>query len=310
MTDEIAECYRLLEVEPGAPLDVVKSARRDLLKIWHPDRFPNDPRFQRRATEKAKAINEAYQKLTAYLSGNYRESRASAGTRAAEEAARQANEAAEAKAHEEARRGEEARRRAEQHARQEQDWRTTSSLNQEAAPPPVAPSACIPPKPKREAGKLPTWCWPVLLAGGLLYILVIKPQLQYGDWKYPFWPELRRIQFMAERGEAWAQFQLAWRYFKGEGVVQNWPKAAEWYAKAAQEGHAAAQNNLGVMYQNCQAVPRDYVEAYKWYCLAAAQGDTDAVTNRDNLLRFLSPEQFVEGQRAAAAFVPRKPGAH
>lgn len=54
------------------------------------------------------------------------------------------------------------------------------------------------------------------------------------------------------------------------------------------------------MYNNGQAVRRDDVEAYKWYCLAAAQGNTHAVTNRDNLLRSLTPEQIAEGQRLAA----------
>ncbi len=46
----------------------MKQAYRELLKVWHPDRFP-DAKFQKRATEKTKALNEGYQKITAYLSG-------------------------------------------------------------------------------------------------------------------------------------------------------------------------------------------------------------------------------------------------
>jgi TPR repeat protein len=55
------------------------------------------------------------------------------------------------------------------------------------------------------------------------------------------------------------------------------------------------------MYQIGRGVPRDDVEAYKWYCLAAAQGNNGiAMTNRDNLLRSLTPDQIAEGQRRAA----------
>src|SRR6266581_4444156 len=102
MTEEIRESYRLLELEAGASLEAVKAGYRELIKIWHPDRFPNDPKFQKRATEKTKALNEAYQQILAYLSGNTTESRASAKARAAEETAKRAEEEAQAKARERA----------------------------------------------------------------------------------------------------------------------------------------------------------------------------------------------------------------
>jgi hypothetical protein len=66
MKNDIGECYHLFELEPGATPEAVKQAYRDLLKVWHPDRFP-DPKLQRRATEKTKALNEAYLKLSAHL---------------------------------------------------------------------------------------------------------------------------------------------------------------------------------------------------------------------------------------------------
>src|SRR5438093_11041724 len=101
MTEEIAQFYRILELEPGASPEAVKQAYRDLVKIWHPDRFPNDPKFQKRANEKTKAINEAYRKILAYQSGNSSYSRARPSeeegrTRASAEAdaARRASEAA------------------------------------------------------------------------------------------------------------------------------------------------------------------------------------------------------------------------
>jgi len=55
--------YEILGLEPGATPDKVKQAYRDLAKVWHPDRFLNDPRLQKKAEEKLKEINQAYEKL-------------------------------------------------------------------------------------------------------------------------------------------------------------------------------------------------------------------------------------------------------
>jgi phage baseplate assembly protein gpV len=55
--------YHVLGVEPGASLEEVKEAHRDLVKVWHPDRFADDPRLQRKAQEKLKDINQAYEQI-------------------------------------------------------------------------------------------------------------------------------------------------------------------------------------------------------------------------------------------------------
>jgi len=57
-----ADC-RTLEVEPGASIEEIRQAYRDQTKIWHPDRFSNDIRLQKKAEEKIKQINLAYQRL-------------------------------------------------------------------------------------------------------------------------------------------------------------------------------------------------------------------------------------------------------
>jgi len=98
MTDEIRESYRLLELEPGASRKAVKTAYRELVKIWHPDRFPDDPPLQGRASEKTKALNEAYRKIATYLAGDYIKSHPRANARAAEEAAQLAGEQARVRA--------------------------------------------------------------------------------------------------------------------------------------------------------------------------------------------------------------------
>ena len=55
--------YRVLGLEPGVSLEELKQAHRDLVKVWHPDRFADDPRLQRKAQEKLKEINEAYEQV-------------------------------------------------------------------------------------------------------------------------------------------------------------------------------------------------------------------------------------------------------
>jgi hypothetical protein len=70
MTSEINRCYRALELESGASLEQVKQAWRDLVKVWHPDRFPNDAKLQRKAQERLKDINCAYEILEQYLTSS------------------------------------------------------------------------------------------------------------------------------------------------------------------------------------------------------------------------------------------------
>ena len=64
MSAELSKCYQLLGVSPGVSAQELKTAHRDMAKVWHPDRFSHDPRLQQKAQEKLKQINEAYDQLT------------------------------------------------------------------------------------------------------------------------------------------------------------------------------------------------------------------------------------------------------
>jgi len=55
--------YRVLGLEPGVSLEELKQTHKDLVKVWHPDRFADDPRLQQRAQEKLKEINAAYEQV-------------------------------------------------------------------------------------------------------------------------------------------------------------------------------------------------------------------------------------------------------
>jgi len=65
--DDITKYFEILGLKPEASLEEVKEAYRDLVKVWHPDRFAHDPKLQAKAQEKLKEINEAYQKIQDFL---------------------------------------------------------------------------------------------------------------------------------------------------------------------------------------------------------------------------------------------------
>lgn len=65
--DDINQYYKILELEPGASLEQVKEAYRDLAFVWHPDRFAHNTRLQTKAQIRLKDINEAYRKLRYFL---------------------------------------------------------------------------------------------------------------------------------------------------------------------------------------------------------------------------------------------------
>lgn len=61
--DDLDRYYEILELRCDATPEQVKQSYRDLVKVWHPDRFIDDARLQQLAQEKLKKINIAYEKL-------------------------------------------------------------------------------------------------------------------------------------------------------------------------------------------------------------------------------------------------------
>jgi|GEM_PF-2719759 tetratricopeptide (TPR) repeat protein len=56
---------QILGVEVGASRPEVKQAYRDLVHVWHPDRFAQNPRLQAKAEAMLKEINAAYEQVMA-----------------------------------------------------------------------------------------------------------------------------------------------------------------------------------------------------------------------------------------------------
>jgi DnaJ domain len=57
------EALEILALRPDATPSEIKEAYRDLVKVWHPDRFGNDVRLRQKADSQLKLINEAYSVL-------------------------------------------------------------------------------------------------------------------------------------------------------------------------------------------------------------------------------------------------------
>ena len=65
---DIQQYYEVLELNPGASSEDVLQAYKDLVNVWHPDRFSKTPRLRKKAEKKLKEVNGAYEKLQSYLS--------------------------------------------------------------------------------------------------------------------------------------------------------------------------------------------------------------------------------------------------
>ena len=63
----IDRCFEILEIAPGASAEEAKQAYKDLVNIWHPDRFSQNPRLKEKAEKKLREINLAYERIIPFL---------------------------------------------------------------------------------------------------------------------------------------------------------------------------------------------------------------------------------------------------
>jgi DnaJ-domain-containing protein 1 len=64
--EKINRYIEILGLNPGASQEEVNQAYRDLVNVWHPDRFMGNPRLQKKAEEKVKEINAAYEYIKSF----------------------------------------------------------------------------------------------------------------------------------------------------------------------------------------------------------------------------------------------------
>jgi curved DNA-binding protein CbpA len=68
MERDLKRYFDTLELAPDATMDELNQAYRDMVNIWHPDRFAHNPRLEKKAEEKLKEVNQAYEALKPILS--------------------------------------------------------------------------------------------------------------------------------------------------------------------------------------------------------------------------------------------------
>ncbi len=63
---DVHRAYKVLGLFPGASKEEVRGAYRDLVQVWHPDRYSHNERLQQKAQRNLKRINEAFEILKDY----------------------------------------------------------------------------------------------------------------------------------------------------------------------------------------------------------------------------------------------------
>ena len=84
------------------------------------------------------------------------------------------------------------------------------------------------------------------------------------------------------KGTAEAYSNLGVSYYYGNGVIQNYKKAVQYYQKAAAKNHPYGMYNLAVACENGCGTPMDLDKAIKYYEMAACKGVNMAI---DALIR-------------------------
>lgn len=85
--------------------------------------------------------------------------------------------------------------------------------------------------------------------------------------------EIDELRAKAEKGDAFAQFELAERYAAGLGTPKDEKAALDWYLKSAAREYTPAYVGLGSIYSQGLGVKQDDAEAIRWFPKAALAGN-------------------------------------
>jgi TPR repeat protein len=112
----------------------------------------------------------------------------------------------------------------------------------------------------------------------------------------------------AEQGKPDAQYVVGAMYYTGNAVDTDHKQAVAWFRRAAEKGHAEAQHALALMYRyHAAGLPADKVLAYMLWSLAASGGNANALEQRAEIAKRMTPEQIEEALAMSRAWRPGTP---
>ena len=106
---------------------------------------------------------------------------------------------------------------------------------------------------------------------------------------------IKEIISAANSGNADSQTQLGDAYYNGNGLVQDYILAFEWYLRAAKQGHGEAQYNVAFVYANGEGTLKNMAKAIKWYEKSADQGIA--------LAQYVLAKILIDGQHIAQDYL-------
>lgn len=107
----------------------------------------------------------------------------------------------------------------------------------------------------------------------------------------------------ANQGHIKAQHHLAYHYYWGYGVPENYEIALRWFMKAAVLGDASSQYQAGRMYSLGMGTEADIVKGYVWFSMAKTheiEGLEIASKMLNNVKEVMSSQEVRKAQALAA----------
>ena len=113
--------------------------------------------------------------------------------------------------------------------------------------------------------------------------------------------DVQGLAKLADDGNAEAEYLMALRLYRGDGVARDRAASMRWLRQAAFLDHPAAQYVMGRSYAAGDGVERDAQQAMRWYELSAAQNFGPAMLALADLYRE-STHLAADPQKAAALY--------
>ena len=95
----------------------------------------------------------------------------------------------------------------------------------------------------------------------LLALLLSFPLVAQGKPK-PLPRDIPSLKALAEKGDAEAQYQLADKFYYGEGIEKDYAQSFKWASQSATQDNPKAQYRLATLYQFGRGTPKDENKAH------------------------------------------------